>query len=453
MNYKELLSAVIRRRMLVATPEMATRWQQMATLNTLTPTKIKSEARDLNGRDKWLNDGGGLWLHLRPTGSGAWRFRYSADGRRYIMDLGDASARSLADARREAARLREQIASGINPVEHAKAEQERQQREQESRVTFAAAVEKWRASQLASRKDAGAEAVRILHKDVLNRLGERDLQSVRKGELMECLDGIVDRGARRLANVCLRELKQFFKWAAAREWVERDPLASVQKSDVGGPEIERDRVLSAEEIALLRDRLKTSTIDPRTKPAIWIMLSTLARVGELTTAKWADVDLERATWHIPETKNGLPHTVFLSDFALQQFKELHAMTGHSEWIFPSWNKGGPVARSIVTRQVFDRQQPPDGPHRCSEPHAFVLPGGQWTPHDLRRTGATIMGELGVLSQVIERCLNHREAHKVVRTYQRQELVAERRQAWQMLGERLAELVNGTPRKVVMLNTA
>jgi len=367
------------------------------------------------------------------------------------VDLGDAAVRSLSEARREAARLRELLARGIDPIQHAKAERERQQLEQESRVTFAAAVEKWCASQLASRKDGGAEALRILRKDVLNRLGERDLQSVRKGELMECLDSIVDRGARRLANVCLRELKQFFKWASAREWVDRDPLASVQKSAVGGQENERDRVLSAEEIVLLHERLKTSSLDPRAKAAIWIMLGTLARVGELTAARWADIDGD--AWHIPETKNGHAHTVFLSDFARRHFEQLRELTGFSEWVFPASNGTEPAQRSVITRQIYDRQHEPQGPRRCTEPQALALPGGNWTPHDLRRTGATLMGELGIIPQIIERCLNHREQSKIVRIYQRQELVAERRQAWQMLGERLDELLHGNPRKVVLLNSA
>ncbi len=72
--------------------------------------------------------------------------------------------------------------------------------------------------------------------------------------------------------------------------------------------------------------------------------------------------------------------------------------------------------------------------------SLMLPGGKWTPHDLRRTGATLMGSLGIRPDVIERCLNHTEQNKIQRIYQRAELRPEMAAAWQLLGERLAALL-------------
>jgi integrase len=71
-----------------------------------------------------------------------------------------------------------------------------------------------------------------------------------------------------------------------------------------------------------------------------------------------------------------------------------------------------------------------------------LSGGKWTPHDLRHTGTTIMGNLGILPDIIEKCLNHTEQNKMKRVYQRQELKAEQSQAWRQLGNRL-ELLSRT----------
>ena len=47
-----------------------------------------------------------------------------------------------------------------------------------------------------------------------------------------------------------------------------------------------------------------------------------------------------------------------------------------------------------------------------------------------------MGELGVMGEVIERCLNHVEQNKLKRIYQRHELKGEQKEAWRLLGERL-----------------
>ena len=79
-------------------------------------------------------------------------------------------------------------------------------------------------------------------------------------------------------------------------------------------------------------------------------------------------------------------------------------------------------------------------NRAKATGVLILPGGEWTPHDLRRTGATMMGSLGVRPDIIEKCLNHVEQNKLIRVYQRQEMVPEQREAWHKLGERLEVLI-------------
>jgi len=69
-----------------------------------------------------------------------------------------------------------------------------------------------------------------------------------------------------------------------------------------------------------------------------------------------------------------------------------------------------------------------------------LPGGHWTQHDLRRTGATIMGELDISSDVIDLCLNHKKAKKTTRTYQRQTMLPQRQEAFDILGSHLTKLL-------------
>jgi len=65
----------------------------------------------------------------------------------------------------------------------------------------------------------------------------------------------------------------------------------------------------------------------------------------------------------------------------------------------------------------------------------------WTlTNRTKATGATMMGELGVMGEVIERCLNHVERNKLKRIYQCHELKAEQRKAWRLLGERIALLL-------------
>ena len=168
----------------------------------------------------------------------------------------------------------------------------------------------------------------------------------------------------------------------------------------------------------------------------------------MLAARWEHVDFERRNLTLPETKNGKRHEIWLSDFALLQLKSLHENTGLTPWLFPATQtkKDQPdfadhVCVKTVTKQVGDRQRPGDVPMsgRSKDVDALVLPGGKWTPHDLRRTAATTMAELGALPDVVEKCLNHTEVGKVKRIYQRAQYEGPMREAWKLLGSRLTLL--------------
>jgi len=186
------------------------------------------------------------------------------------------------------------------------------------------------------------------------------------------------------------------------------------------------------------------------------MLSTLARVGELTQARWEHIDMQAGTWIVPagNSKNAKEHTIFLSTFAQRHFEELKTLNFWSDWCFPSTRHDGHLCLRSISKQIKDRQRDTALSNRSLKGlGALTLPGGGWTPHDLRRTGATMMGELGVSSEVIERCLNHIETSKLKRTYQRHELKAERWEAWARLGEQLDSLIYGKERTVIPMRRA
>lgn len=68
--------------------------------------------------------------------------------------------------------------------------------------------------------------------------------------------------------------------------------------------------------------------------------------------------------------------------------------------------------------------------------------GEWTPHDLRRTGATMMQGLGITLDIIDRCQNHVLPGKVRRVYLRHDYQAEKTDAWKRLGDRLDAILSG-----------
>ncbi|MEJ2630929.1 MAG: tyrosine-type recombinase/integrase [Acidihalobacter sp.] len=408
-------------------------------------------------REVVLIDGDGLQLRIYPSGVRSWQFRYRFGDKRHTMPLGRAEHVTLKQARTATQDARKLIDQGLDPIEEQKrreAEREAIRKAQESRRTFGQAVERWAELELAAgRKDRGAECMRSLGKDVLPTLGDHPLDEIRRGDLVDILDSIVSRGSRVQANHVFGDLKQFFNWCEARDWIERHPLRGVSKERIGGRETERDRILSPDELVELRDKLPAAHFEPQTDAAIWIMLSTLCRVGELIQARWEDVDLDAAIWRIPagNSKNAKEHIVYLSPHSVRQFRALHERTKWSDWCLPSTMKDGEhVCMKSITRQLRDRMRDTAMSNRTKATGALILSGGSWTAHDLRRTGATLMGELGVLSEIIERCLNHVEPSKIKRTYQRHEYTAEKRDAWRRLGDYLDELLNHKARAVIDL---
>ena len=128
--------------------------------------------------------------------------------------------------------------------------------------------------------------------------------------------------------------------------------------------------------------------------------------------------------------------VFLSDFALATFSALHVLASGAPWCFPAAVGGGNIDSRSLSKQVGDRQfkfkNRKQLKHRRND-NTLILSGGEWTPHDLRRTGSTLMQSLGVPEHIRERCLNHIVGGKIGRIYGRYEFAAEKRQTWAQQG--------------------
>lgn len=440
-------------------------------MGKLTVKQLESLTTDDVGRK--LFDGEGLYGRVRKQKTGivvSFEYRFKQQGRTRTAACGKWPDEALKDIRKTRDGKQALVDAGTDPVEQGKAEMLRKQVEEAyaverhqvelariaaeaaARRTFKDALIQWERAELSRRKDDGKESKRSIEKDILPVLGDVALVDVKRAMLVDVLDKVVERGARVMANHLFGDLRQFFNFALAREWVEAHPLAGLTKEKIGGRQKERDRYLSEEEIIDLKQRLPSANLLYTTELSIWIMLSTCCRVGELSQAQWADLDLEKGEWSIPagNSKNAKDHTIYLSDFAKAQFQALKALTGDSDWCLPARDGQGHVCLKSISKQIKDRVRDEPLSNRTKSTGALLLSGGGWTPHDLRRTGATMMGELGVIGEVIERCLNHVEQNKLKRIYQRHELKAEQRDAWRRLGDRLALLLADDARENVII---
>jgi integrase len=416
-----------------------------------------------------VRDDGGLWGKVRNARDGVsvtfwYRYRWQTKTRDTACGTWPALGLPAIRAARDAAR--DLVAQGIDPNERRSADKiERQVAEASraaaleehlARMTVNQLFTRWHKLELSKRKDEGAETKRGFDKDVLPAIGERHADSIKRADIMAVLDGVTERGANRLANRMLSELRQMFGFALVRDIVSADPTHRIAKRDVGGKDVERERVLSEAELRALPSALASANLLKSTQHAIWIMTATGARIGEVTRARRKDVDLDSATWTIPKehAKNGREHVVHLSEFAQRHFEALLALSDDETWIMPARRNEGPVCSKSMTKQIEDRQlshfKREAHTNRTAHGHALEMAGGKWTPHDLRRTAGTLMGELGVDSDVIIKCLNQTEEHKVKRIYQRSVRLNDQMEAWRLLGERLDLLTSTDASNVATL---
>ena len=476
---------------------------------TMAVTILELKALTAADHGRRLTDGGSLKgkVHVARDGSVSvqFRFAYKFGGRSREVLVGTWPKTELTTIRKDRDALRVMIQSGVDPVaqnqlvrEQARSEREAErlrvaaEREAEllkieadrqeavqqqqlrlqalakksARMTVRALFDQWQRLELAQRADKGREAQRSFARDVFPLIGDVAAADVSKAHIQEIVDTIKARATPsqnmvRTAKKTLADLRQMFGFALDRDYVDADPTARVKKARIGA-DVERDRVLSEAELILLFQKLPLAGLASTSQLALLIQLATAARIGEVLAARWEHVDFKRRRLTLPETKNGKRHEVWLSDFALQQLKSLHENTGLTPWLFPSAHArtdqpdfADHVCVKTVTKQVGDRQRHGAAPMRgrSKDVDALVLPGGKWTPHDLRRTAATTMAELGALPDVVEKCLNHAEVGKVKRIYQRAQYEGPMRDAWTLLGERLAllqDMADGRVSKVVAL---
>lgn len=323
-----------------------------------------------------------------------------------------------------------------------------------------------------NRADGNAELRRLLEKDVLPAIGGKALRDLTENDIRAVLRAVVSRGANKLAVMIFGGIKQMLAWAEKRKpWrallIEGNPAELIEIEKIVAADYSlknvRDRVLNVGEIRELRDvfrrgedeyvlasnrRSAVRPIAPTTQRAVWIGLSTLSRIGETLKAEWDHVDFNERTWFVPKenvkkTRAGArDHMVFLSDFACDQFKALQQITGESKWCFPSRNNESHVIESSVGKQIGDRQSmfmERKVLANRRQDNTLVLSSGKngnWTAHDLRRTGATIMENLGIDDKIIDLCQNHvihTGANKIRRHYLHGDNTGRMKEGWAKLG--------------------
>jgi integrase len=374
----------------------------------------------------WDDSVTGFGLRLRDGGSRNWIYRYRVGSKQRSVILGSAKSVPLAVAQKNASTLEARIRLGEDPA------LDRQNAKLEADNTFgvlaaqylATRKRDWRLKTIKQNDRHLNKYAKPLHRIPIAAVSQRNVANL--------LNNVADEAGDVTANRVRASLSAFFGWAI-REGI-RLPEGNVAAYTNQREEKSRDRVLSDTELKAVW----TACSENDFGAIIKLLVLTGQRKSEVGSLRWDEVHDEQIVLPSNRTKNGRTHLIPLSDPAkaiVSQFRRdgRNCVFGRADTGFGGWN---------WSKQELDARM-------------TGKPLEHWTLHDLRRTVATRMAEIGVQPHIVEAVLNHVSGHKggVAGIYNRAAYSDEKRKALALWGEHVTALVEGRTATVVPMRRA
>lgn len=357
----------------------------------------------------------GFGVRVNPTGK-VWVVQYRASGKSRRETIGRVDTVPLDAARETAKKTLAKVQLGSDP--HA----EKAQAKARAKITFEAVAERYLKHAQDRLKPRSFEEVERHLKKHWQPLQGLPINDIRRALVATRLEEIAEQSGPIASNRARAALSALFAWAVAVGLAESNPVMGTMRVAV---EVSREHVIMDNELA----EIWRACRDDDHGRIIRLLLLTGQRRDEVGDMKWSEVDLGQELWIIPRerTKNGLKHEVPLSNAALHILQSIPRREGR-EFVFGEGQGGFSGWSKSKTRLDI----------RVAKGGAVLRP---WRLHDLRRTTATRLGELGTLPHVIEAILNHISGHKagVAGIYNRATYAREKREALDLWSKYIAGL--------------
>lgn len=374
-----------------------------------------------------IRESHGFTIRILPSGSKTFQYIYTIQGKRRRLNLGSYPATTLSEAREKFHEVANLVSKGVDPQTPPPEVVE------PAHYTVARLIEEYLTHlEKSAARNYVKTASLTLKNDVLKNWGERKIESIRRRDAISLVENVATRAKAQALGV-LKHTRAMFSYALHRELVDFNPFAGVSAAIPDVAPTSRERVLSDSEIKFVWNTLseKESVGSQIARASLLLILVTAQRPGEVAGMSKAEVDGE--WWTIPKdrAKNKEEHRVYLSHLARKLLPELIC-----PWYFPSPGLDAPVSRAALSHVLS--KNPKDKEGNATRLQYLGLP--RWTPHDLRRTAATKLSELGCPDEVIDAILNHVKKG-VIGVYNRNKYEKEKKNwlnRWAMYLEELVE---------------
>lgn len=314
-------------------------------------TALQIRRLKANSKRKRYADRDGLTLEVRTSGKKVFIYRYQWGKKSQTITIGEYPYISLDQARQIAYRLRMLLLNGTDPRTEFK-----QEESQTDSIQFIG--ELW----LQKNCHQWRERTQVIHKRSLTRdiypyIGNIPIDQITKADLLNIIHPHEEKGNFEISHRLHDRLKAIFDFAVAAGLTENYPFIGLKKALAPKPKIKNQSAISPNDAHKMLSDLKAIKSKPVVQLYVEILSHLFVRPSELRLAKWSEFNLQKAEWHIPESrmKMDAPHWVPLSDEVLRLLRQLRLLTGFTPYLFnsPSPNVHKPISETSA-RKLLDR---------------------------------------------------------------------------------------------------
>lgn len=326
-----------------------------------------------------------LKLCVYPSGKASWRQRGMLNGKKIFITIAPVGVMDLAEVREVVRRNKALLLSGVHPKDEMRLEDS---------PTFETFIEN-DFLPYAEKKYKSAKDIRSrLKGKLIPQFGHYRLSDIRKGDIVRFHERLQEDVSSVTANRTLSLLASVMNRAVDLELIERNPAKGIKKFHE--PE-SRDRFLSDSELKKFLTSLHNHLDTPQGK-ALYLMLCTGARKGEILGCRWENIDIEARQIYIPDPKNRKPRFLAINSQAYELLCEMEkSRSASSPFLFPSNSSKGHL---LEVRRTFAR---------------IIKDAGidDFRGHDLRRTNASILINGGASLAEVKSALGHTDVRSTL----------------------------------------
>jgi integrase len=341
----------------------------------------------------------GFALRVSETGKKSFYFSYRtgkgrAAEKKWVM-LGAFPTMSVEQARQKAKDMAASVQQGIDPAKEIQADKEAKSMKEALQSFLDEHVSKLKPGTIKS-------YTMIIKKYLIPNFGKLRVKEVIYSDIAKFHHTMQETPY--LANRSYAVLSKFFSWCELHGHRERgdSPCRGITKYK----ELKRQDFIGATELAILGDTLarmeenwierkttkekRTSefvdTITTQAAAAIRLLMFTGARVGEILSLEWSNIDLEQGTARLPDSKTGFK----VLQLPAPALAVLEALPRLGKWVFPADSESGHMVNIKDAWGDVLKQANLSG----------------WRLHDLRHCFASMMVNSGASLPIVGKILGH-----------------------------------------------